>query len=78
MLTIGSQHFAAAATQGPDLTDPSSDDSCSLGVQEGVKTALTIAAPMFGAIPFAGSPLKAAVDGLLEILKAADVSFDFS
>ncbi|EDR01728.1 uncharacterized protein LACBIDRAFT_332960 [Laccaria bicolor S238N-H82] len=78
MLTIGSQHYAAAA-QRPVITtaDPSSDDSCRLRVQEGVKTALTLAAPIFGAIPLAGSPLKAAVDGLLEILKAADAKNTF-
>jgi len=36
--------------------------------------ALTMTAPLAGSIPVVGSPLKAVVGGLLEILKAADVS----
>jgi len=71
MLTIGSTHVAATA-QRPEF--PPRDDSCSRGVQEDVRAALAIAAPILEAIPIAGPPLKAAVGGLLEILKAADVS----
>lgn len=73
MMTIGSTHVAATA-QPPDVT--SRGDSCSRGVQDDLIAALTIAAPIVGAVPIAGSPLKAAVGGLLEILKAADVSSD--
>jgi len=35
--------------------------------------ALTMTAPIAGSIPVVGSPLKAVVGALLEILKAADV-----
>ena len=75
MLTIGSAHVAAAA-QRPIITtaDPSSCNSCSRQVQEDVRTALTVAAPIFGGIPLAGPTLKATVGSLLEILKAVDVS----
>ena len=73
MLTIASQHVAAAA-QGPDITAADSSRSCRM--QGDVRTALTIAAPIVEAIPLPG--LKAAVGGLLEMLKAADVRFDLS
>ena len=53
---------------------PSRDDSYSRQVQEGVRTVLTIAAPIVGGVPLAGPPLKAAICGLLEILNVADVS----
>lgn len=77
MLTIWSQHVAAAApAQGPDITavNPSGDDSHSRQGQEGVKTVLTIATPFVEAITLAGPALEAAVGGLLELLKATDVS----
>jgi len=72
---IGSQHVAAAA-QGLDITaaDPSADNCRGRRVQEDVRTTLTIVAPIVEAIPLPG--LKAAVGGLLEILKAVDVSSD--
>ena len=77
MLTIGSAHVAAAAQEsGVADAGPSGDDSHSRRVQEDVRTVLTVAAPILEAIPIAGPPLKAAVGGLLEILKAADVSSD--
>jgi len=49
--------------------DPSSDHSFRL--QE---SALPVLSPVVGQIPGAGPPLKAALDSLLENLKAADVS----
>ena len=75
MLTIGSPHIAEAL-RSPEMTaaGPSRDDSCSRQVQEGVRTVLTIAAPVVGVVPLAGPPLKAAIGGLLEIFNVADVS----
>jgi len=69
-LTIGAQHVALAS-QGPDImaTNPLGD-SYRHRVQEDVRTVEAIA--------LAGPALKAAVGGLLEILKAADVSLILS
>jgi hypothetical protein len=74
---IDSAH-AAAAVQGPAITtaDPYGDESLSSQVQEGARTICAIVGPVLGMIPIAGSPLKAAVGALLEILNAADVSPD--
>jgi len=82
MLTIGSPTIADAAQQRVNVNiaertkDPYGDESGSRRVQEDIRTGLTIAAPMVEAIPVAGPPLKAAVGGILEILKAVDVSYD--
>jgi len=55
-------------------TDPSNIGSRSDQMREYGILALTMTAPLAGSIPVVGSPLKAVVGGLLEILKAADVS----
>ena len=55
-------------------TDPSNIDSRGDQFREYGILALTMTAPLAGSIPIVGSPLKAVVGGLLEILKAADVS----
>ena len=75
MLTIGSPHIADGY-RSPEMTaaGPSREDSCSRQVQEGVRTVLTIAAPVVEGVPLAGPPLKAVIGGLLEIFNVADVS----
>ena len=75
MLTIGYPHIADAVRL-PEMTvaGRSRDDSYSRQVQEGVRTVLTIAAPVVEVVPLAGTPLKAAIGGLLEIFNVADVS----
>ncbi|KAJ3506367.1 hypothetical protein NLJ89_g6905 [Agrocybe chaxingu] len=70
------------AGEGPTLPDAvrphdgdpaiRSDDSRGRQVLEGVMIGLAVVAPIAEAIPVVGTPLKAAVGGLLEILKAAD------
>jgi hypothetical protein len=85
MLTIGSAPVAAEAQKRditnagclPD-TDPSSDGSLSRRVQESLRTVLPVVSYIVQPIPVAGAPLMAAVGGLLEILKAADVSSDMA
>jgi hypothetical protein len=74
---IDSAH-AAATPHGPAIAtaDTYGDESLSSRVQEGARTVCTIVGPVLGMIPIAGSPLKAAVGALLEILNAADVSPD--
>ena len=60
----------------PDTTSaqtPESDNPSHRG-QEYTTVALTIAAPIVGSIPLVGPHLKAAIGGLLEILKVIDVS----
>ena len=75
MLTIGSPHIADGYWS-PEMTaaGPSREDSCSHQVQEGVRTVLTIAAPVVEGVPLAGPPLKAVIGGLLEIFNVTDVS----
>jgi len=53
--------------------DPSNNDSRSDQMREYGILALTMTAPIAGSIPVVGSPLKAVVGALLEILKATDV-----
>lgn len=80
MLTISSKHIAASG-QDPDLTmgaripedDSSDDDAPGRVLQEHTRTTLTMIAPVFGAIPVAGPPLKSAACSLLAILDAVDV-----
>ena len=56
-------------------TGPSNNDSRSDQMREYGILAPTMTAPIAGSIPVVGSPLKSVVGALLEILKAADVSF---
>jgi hypothetical protein len=85
MLTLGSAYVPTAAQQ-PDIgyttcvpdTDPFGDGSLSRRAQESLRIALPVVLPIVGTIPVVGAPLKAAIGGLLEILKAADVSSDMA
>ena len=62
----------------PD-TDPSCDRSLSRRVQDSLRIGLPVVSHFVQPIPVAGAPLKAAaVSGLLEILKAVDVSSDMA
>lgn len=60
-------------TNGPTLS-AYCDGSSGRRTLEHTITALTVASPVVGAVPIAGTPMRAAIDSLLEILKIIDVS----
>ena len=69
----GTSRSAAQVVNSAPISN--SDRGRGRRVLECVSVGLTVVGHVVGPIPVAGSPLKAAIGGLLEILKASDVCF---
>jgi len=70
----GTSRSAAQVANSASVSNPeTSDDGRGRRVLEYVTVGLTVAEHVVGPIPIAGSPLKAAIGSLLDILKASDV-----